>query len=436
MIGINTAIFSQSGGSVGIGFAIPANMVRGVIDAARHGGHITRPWLGASGQTVTPELARSLQLPLPEGVLIKDVAPGGPAAAAGLRDGDVVLSVGGHDVASPDELRFRIATLPIDARADLALWRNGGQRALIVALTAPPETPPRDITVLDGREPFGGATVANLNPAFDAELGLDDSATGVIVRRCRAAQHRRGNRHRSGRHRAGRQRPGDRQRRDAATGRRATAAPWHIAIRATASACPSPSAAEHEPVRAGGAAPARRQAAADRGSPTSSGRIICSVPTGPIGRMAAAHRLASMILWGPPGCGKTTIARLLAQATDDAFRAAVGGVLRRRRSAQDVRRRAQAAPGGPGHAAVRRRDPPLQPRAAGRLPALCRGRHGDAGRRHHGKPVLRAERRAAVALPGIRAEAARGRRARNSVGASRGGARPQAAARRPKRARR
>ncbi|MGH6981115.1 MAG: PDZ domain-containing protein, partial [Stellaceae bacterium] len=182
LIGINTAIFSQSGGSVGIGFAIPASMVRGVIEAARHGGHVTRPWLGASGQAVTPDLARGLHLPLPEGVLIKDVAANGPAGAAGLRDGDVILAVNGHDVASPDELRFRIATLATDARADLAVWRNGGRRAITVALTAPPDTPPRDTTTLQGREPFAGATVANLNPALAAELGIDDGTSGVIVR--------------------------------------------------------------------------------------------------------------------------------------------------------------------------------------------------------------------------------------------------------------
>jgi serine protease Do len=183
MVGINTAIFSQSGGSVGIGFAIPVNMVRGVIEAARHGGHVTRPWLGASGQTVTPALARDLHLPVPEGVLIKDVAPRGPAAAAGIRDGDVVLSVDGHDVGSPDELRFRIATLASHARATLALWRGGGRQRVTVALTPPPDNPPRDETSMTGREPFGGATVANLNPALDAELGLDDSESGVIVRK-------------------------------------------------------------------------------------------------------------------------------------------------------------------------------------------------------------------------------------------------------------
>jgi Do/DeqQ family serine protease len=182
IVGINTAIFSQSGGSVGIGFAVPANMVRAVIDAARRGGHVMRPWLGASAQAVTPELARGLGLPRPEGALIKDVVAGSPAAIAGLRDGDVVLSVDGHEVTSPDELRFRIATLASNARTELAFWRNGGQRDATITLTTPPEVPPRDITLLGGREPFSGATVANLNPAFDAELGIDDDQTGVIVR--------------------------------------------------------------------------------------------------------------------------------------------------------------------------------------------------------------------------------------------------------------
>jgi Do/DeqQ family serine protease len=186
IVGINTAIFSQSGGSVGIGFAIPANMVRAVIDAAHHGGRVTRPWLGASGQAVTPELARNLGLSRPEGVLIKNVAAGSPAAAAGLKDGDVVLSLDGHEVSSPDELRFRIATLASTAHSEAALWRNGGRRDLAITLTAPPEVPPRDITRLGGRQPFSGATVANLNPAFDAELGIDDDETGVIVRQVAA----------------------------------------------------------------------------------------------------------------------------------------------------------------------------------------------------------------------------------------------------------
>jgi len=132
---------------------------------------------------VTPELARGLHLPRPEGVLVKDVTADGPAAAAGVRNGDVILSVNGRDLASPEELRFRIATLDSHARIQLAVWRAGTRRELSVTLTPPPEIPAREVTVMDGRQPFAGATVANLNPAFDEELGLDDSATGVIVRK-------------------------------------------------------------------------------------------------------------------------------------------------------------------------------------------------------------------------------------------------------------
>ena len=150
-----------------------------------------------------------------------------------------------------------------------------------------------------------------------------------------------------------------------------------------------------------------------RASPRSSARIICLGPDGPIGRMVASRQLSSMILWGPPGCGKTTIARLLADRHRASFRAVVGGVFRGRRSAPGVRRGAQTARDGPRHAALRRRDPPLQPRPAGRLSAGCRGRHRDPGRRHHREPVLRADRRVAVARPGLRAAPARRRRPRN-----------------------
>jgi Do/DeqQ family serine protease len=182
LIGINSAIFSQSGGSVGIGFAIPSSLVKSVLEAARHGGHVARPWLGASGQPVTPELARNLRLSHPEGVLIKDIAPRSPAQNAGLRIGDVILSVNGHDVGDPEELRFRLATLPIDGHAELAIWRSGARTELSVALMAPPDSPPRDLTTMRGREPLAGATVGNLNPAFAEELGLDSAQSGVIVK--------------------------------------------------------------------------------------------------------------------------------------------------------------------------------------------------------------------------------------------------------------
>ncbi len=181
LVGINTAIFSQSGGSVGIGFAIPVDLVRAELDAAKRGGTVVRPWLGASGQPVTPELAQGLGLPRPEGVMIKEVAPQGPAAAAGLGVGDVVLAVDGHEVDDPDGLRFRIATLPPGAQTRLKVWRQGQVRDVLATVVAPPELPPRDPARLGGRNPLSGAAVANLNPAFAEELGLDSTERGVIV---------------------------------------------------------------------------------------------------------------------------------------------------------------------------------------------------------------------------------------------------------------
>ena len=181
LVGINTAIFSQSGGSVGIGFAIPTSLVRSTLQAAANGGKIVRPWLGASGQGVTPDIAQSLGLPHPEGVLIKDVAPGSPAARAGVRIGDVILAVEGHPIDDPEGLRFRLATLPVNTPVRLALWRGGEQRDVVATIAAPPEQPPRQLTTLSGRHPLSGAAIANLNPAFADELGLDSSQRGVIV---------------------------------------------------------------------------------------------------------------------------------------------------------------------------------------------------------------------------------------------------------------
>jgi Do/DeqQ family serine protease len=181
LVGINTAIFSQSGGSIGIGFAIPTNLVRAVLQAASHGGHVVHPWIGASGQAVTADIAQGLGLPHPQGVLLKEVVPGSPAAEAGLRKGDVVLAVEGHEVDDPDALRYRVATLPPGARARFSLWRSGEHRDAGVIIAAPPEEPPREATALAGRHPLAGASVANLNPAFDDELGFDTTQRGVVV---------------------------------------------------------------------------------------------------------------------------------------------------------------------------------------------------------------------------------------------------------------
>jgi serine protease Do len=181
LIGVNTIIFSKSGGSLGIGFAIPSSMVRAVITGVTKDGKLVRPWLGAAGQGVTQDIATSLGLERPTGVLISHVRKGGAADAAGLRVGDVVLAVNGHVVDDPRALNFRIATLPIGDTVVLRVWRRNATVALKVELKTAPESPSREVTVLKGRQPLAGATVANLSPALADELGLDPFGEGVII---------------------------------------------------------------------------------------------------------------------------------------------------------------------------------------------------------------------------------------------------------------
>jgi Do/DeqQ family serine protease len=181
LAGVNTAIFSRSGGSIGIGFAIPSNMVRTVVQGAAAGGPILRPWLGAGGQAVTAEIAGSLGLDRPQGVLLNEVYPGGPADRAGLKVGDIVTAVEGREVDDPESLRFRVATLPLGRSAAVLARRQGGERPFAVALVAPPETPPRDATPLTGNHPLSGATVMNLSPAVADELSLEGQVRGVVV---------------------------------------------------------------------------------------------------------------------------------------------------------------------------------------------------------------------------------------------------------------
>ncbi|BBK43916.1 serine protease [Allostella vacuolata] len=194
LVGINTAIYSRTGGSVGIGFAIPANMVRTVLNGAASGGRVVRPWLGATGQSVTGDIAHSLGLPRPRGVLLNEVAAAGPAARAGLRVGDIVLEVGGREVDDPESLRFRFATAPTGGTVPVLYQRDGRQHSVSVAVLPPPEDPPRHLTLLDGRHPLAGAEVANLSPALAEEIGFTGPPRGVVITRVRAgsAAQRRG----------------------------------------------------------------------------------------------------------------------------------------------------------------------------------------------------------------------------------------------------
>jgi Do/DeqQ family serine protease len=182
LVGINTAIFSRSGGSQGIGFAIPSNMVAAVVQGTAKGTPIVRPWIGARGQTVNNEVATRLGLPRPYGVLVGFLHPNGPAEQAGLRLQDVILAVNGRELSDPEALRYRIATMAVGEKAELRIWRQKAAMALPVMLTAPPEDPPRQTSKIGGPSIIAGATVANLSPALAEELAIPGVPDyGVIV---------------------------------------------------------------------------------------------------------------------------------------------------------------------------------------------------------------------------------------------------------------
>jgi len=181
LVGINTAIYSGSGGSIGIGFAIPANMVNSVLASILKEGRAVRAWLGASGKSITADLAKSLSLPRPSGVVVDRVIAGSPAARAGLAVGDIVRNVNGHEVNDVEELRYLFATMAVGGKATLETSRGGASRTVSISLEAPPDVPARNVTQLSGRQPFGGANVANFNPALAEEMGLEFQESGVIV---------------------------------------------------------------------------------------------------------------------------------------------------------------------------------------------------------------------------------------------------------------
>jgi Do/DeqQ family serine protease len=182
LVGINTSIFSRSGGNIGIGFAIPSAMVRVVVESAKAGSdRVLRPWLGATLQNVTPDIAGSLGLERPAGALVAQVAAVGPSARAGIETGDVILAIDGVPVSDPDDFGYRFATQPLGGTAKVEVLRGGARRTVEVALAPAEETTPREEVKLEGPSPLAGATVANLSPALAEALGLQFEKEGVVI---------------------------------------------------------------------------------------------------------------------------------------------------------------------------------------------------------------------------------------------------------------
>jgi Do/DeqQ family serine protease len=182
LAGINSAIFSQSGGSVGIGFAIPVNMVKIVVAAAKSGSDkVHRPWLGASLQTVSREIAETLGLDRPSGALVTDVVGHTAAADAGLKRGDLIVAIDGQGLDNPESLGYRLGTKSIGGTASLTVMRDGQSVTLAMKLMPAPEIPPRDPIKFTGNSPFSGATAINLSPAVVEEYSIEGTKDGVVI---------------------------------------------------------------------------------------------------------------------------------------------------------------------------------------------------------------------------------------------------------------
>ncbi len=180
LVGVNTAIYSRSGGSQGIGFAIPANMVKVVIESARQGSSVRRPWFGASLEEVTVQSASSAGLEGPSGVLVGSVTDGSPAASGGIKSGDIITAVDGTPVADPSTFQYRFATKGTTGQTSIEIIRSKQRQTLFVPLMKAPETPSRDVREISGRNPLSGARVANLSPAVAEELSIAETK-GVVI---------------------------------------------------------------------------------------------------------------------------------------------------------------------------------------------------------------------------------------------------------------
>lgn len=183
VVGMNTAIFSQTGASHGIGFATPANLIKPILESVIATGKIVKPWLGATGQDVTGPIAEKFGFDAPTGVLVNEVVPDGPADKAGIRVGDVILLLGGKEVTDTRSLQNRMLSTPgvLTRRIEVTVWRDGRMWDLYLKFEAIPQREDQDQVQLSGRHPLDGFTVENLSPALNQELEIPLMHRGVAV---------------------------------------------------------------------------------------------------------------------------------------------------------------------------------------------------------------------------------------------------------------
>ncbi|MBI1274603.1 Do family serine endopeptidase [bacterium] len=181
LLGINTAIFSKSGGSQGIGFATPANIIRAIQSSLQADGKILRPWIGAGFQAIDGKIAESLGMPRPMGVLVARVMDKGPADRAGLKLQDIILKIDNYEVNDPQTLRYRIATLAPGRQVTLTVKRSSDTLNIPLRLESPTYNPAPDYLNLKGEHPLSGTRIANLSPGLANELDLDMESRGVVV---------------------------------------------------------------------------------------------------------------------------------------------------------------------------------------------------------------------------------------------------------------
>ncbi|MGI9525372.1 MAG: Do family serine endopeptidase [Hyphomicrobiaceae bacterium] len=173
LVGINTAIYSKTGGSHGIGFAIPSNLVRLYVDSAVSGKKIEKPWIGGQLETVSRDIAESLGLARVAGAVVVSLAESGPASRAGLKVGDVIVSVDGRQIADADAALYRLTTSGIGNRVRLVVLRQGQRLDFALNLVSAPKPGKDDLRALSGEHPLDGTRVANLVPAIVDELEID-----------------------------------------------------------------------------------------------------------------------------------------------------------------------------------------------------------------------------------------------------------------------